>query len=252
MLLMVQPNVHSAIKRTEAASIKGLMFDVFGTVVDWRGSIIEEGRLLGKSKNLEVQWDGFADAWRAGYAPSMQRVRVGELQWSNLDEIHRMLLDKLLLDFEITGLNESEKDYLNRVWHRLKPWPDAVSGITRLRERFIVTTLSNGNVALLTNMAKNAHLPWDCILSSELVKHYKPDPEVYRMAADLLSLKPNQLMMVAAHKIDLHAAGALGFKTAFVSRPLEFGPHGKPDLTPDSSFDFSAKDLNDLADQLEL
>jgi len=245
--LQIEP---SAIKKTDVASIKALIFDVFGTVVDWRGSIIEEGKLFGKSRKLEVQWDKFADAWRAGYAPSMNRVRVGELRWMNLDEIHRMLLDKLLLDFKITGLSESEKVHLTRVWHRLKPWPDAVSGLTRLRERFIVATLSNGNVALLTNMAKNAHLPWDCILSSELVKHYKPDKEVYLMAAELLDLRSDQVMMVAAHKVDLHAARALGFKTAFVIRPLEFGVHGKPDLTPDPSFDFVAKDFNDLAGQL--
>jgi len=169
-----------------------------------------------------------------------------------LDEIHRMLLDELLLEFKITGLNESEKDHLNHVWHRLRPWPDSISGLTRLRKRFILATLSNGNVALLTNIAKNAGLPWDCILSAELVKHYKPDREVYQMAADLLGIRPDQMMMVAAHNSDLRAAREVGLRTAFVVRPMEFGAAGNPDLTPDSSFDLVATDFNDLSDQLGL
>lgn len=236
----------------DAASIKALTFDVFGTVVDWRGSILEEGTLFGKSKGLQVDWARFADAWRAGYKPSMDRVRQGELHWMNLDEIHRILLDELLLEFKITGLNESEKDYLNHVWHRLKPWPDSIRGLTRLRKRFILATLSNGNVALLANMAKNAGLPWDCVLSAELVKHYKPDREVYQMAADLLGLRPDQVMMVSAHKGDLRAAQEVGLRTAFVVRPMEFGAAGNPDLTPDSLFDLVATGFNDLADQLGL
>jgi 2-haloacid dehalogenase len=237
---------------SDASAIKALTFDVFGTVVDWRGSIIKEGRRFGKSRNLNVDWAKFADAWRAGYRPAMDRVGRGELPWMNLDAIHRMLLDDLLRAFNVVGLAEEDKDHLNCVWHRLKPWPDSVSGLKRLRKRFTIATLSNGNVALLTNMAKNAGLPWDCILSSELARHYKPDPIVYETAARFLGLRPEQMMMVAAHQQDLRAAKRVGFKAAFVLRPLEHGPDRKPDLTPDPSFDFVATDLNDLASQLQL
>jgi 2-haloacid dehalogenase len=236
----------------DTSSIEALTFDVFGTVVDWRGSIIEEGRRFGKSKNIDVDWAKFADGWRAGYRPAMDRVGRGELPWMNLDAIHRMLLDDLLGEFNIVDLTEGEKDHLNRVWHRLKPWPDSVSGLRRLRKRFTIATLSNGNVALLTNMAKNAGLPWDCILSSELARRYKTDPVVYQTAALLLGLEPEQVMMVAAHQQDLRAAKKAGFKAAFVLRPLEFGPERKPDLTPDPAFDFVAEDLNHLASQLGL
>ena len=234
----------------QTPSIKALVFDVFGTVVDWRGAIMREGAELGKAKGLEVDWARFADAWRSGYGPSMDRVRRGELPWTNLDALHRMILDRLLGEFHITGLNEAEKDHLNRVWHRLSPWPDAIEGLTRLRKQFVLATLSNGNVALLTNMARHAGLPWDCILSAELVKHYKPDPEVYQMAADLLGLRPNQVMMVAAHKGDLQAAKKVGLRTAFVMRPLEFGPVRKPDVAPDPSFDIHAADFRELAQKL--
>lgn len=237
-------------EKADLSSIKALTFDVFGTVVDWRTSIIREYTLLGKSKGISLAWGEFADAWRAGYAPAMDKVRNGELPWMNIDQIHRMILDDLLVNFAIKGLSESEKDEMNRVWHRLKPWPDAIRGLKRLRKRFMVATLSNGNISLLVNMAKNAGLPWDCILSSELAKHYKPDEEVYQTAADLLGLKPEQVMMVAAHKDDLYAARTVGFKTAFVLRPLEFGPEGKPDLITDPSFDLTATDFFDLADKL--
>ena len=180
----------------------------------------------------------------------MDRVRRGELPWANIDVLHRIILDRLLDEFEIPGLNEAEKDHLNRVWHRLMPWPDAINGLQRLRERFVVAALSNGNMALLTNMAKHAGLPWDCILSSELAKHYKPAPEVYQTAADLLGLSPNQVMMVAAHKHDLLGAQGVGFRTAFVFRPEEYGPRGHPDLEPHPSFDLRASDFNDLASKL--
>lgn len=236
--------------KADTSAVKALTFDVFGTVVDWRSSIIREGEQFGKAKGLKVDWAKFADTWRAGYAPSMARVRQGELPWTKLDALHRMILDKLLVDFGITGLSEAEKDHLNRVWHRLRPWPDAVTGLTRLRRRFIIAPLSNGNVSLMTNMAKNAGLPWDCILGAELAKHYKPDKEVYLTAAELLDLRPGEIMMVAAHQGDLRMSHSLGFKTAFVPRPMEFGPERKPDPTIDPSFDVVAKDFNDLAGKL--
>ena len=236
--------------KTDFFEIKALTFDVFGTVVDWRGSIIREGEAFGAAHGIDVDWEEFADKWRAGYGPSMNRVRKGELPWLNIDTLHRMILDELLDEFKIAGLSEAEKDHLNRVWHRLTPWSDAISGLQRLRERFIVAPLSNGNVALLTNMAKHAELPWDCILSSELAKHYKPDPEVYQTAADLLGLAPNQVMMIAAHPGDLLASAAVGFKTGFVPRPEEYGPHRNRNLEYDASFDVIANDFNDLASQL--
>lgn len=230
--------------------IKALTFDVFGTVVDWRGSIIRECTEFGKTRGLEVDWAQFADEWRGGYRPSMDRVRRGELPWTKIDVLHRMILEELLEKYRISGLSEAEKDHLNRVWHRLHPWPDAVPGLTRLRKRFVLATLSNGNVALLTNMAKHAGLPWDCIISAELARHYKPDPEAYQVAADLLDLRPEQIMMVAAHKSDLRAAKGVGFKAAFVPRPLEFGPQHPVDTSPDPAFEIHASDFLDLAKQL--
>jgi len=234
----------------DISAVKALTFDVFGTVVDWRGSLIRDGMAFNAARGLSVDWARFADEWRAGYAPSMDRVRRGELPWTNIDALHRMVLDTLLEKYRITDLSEADKEHLNRVWHRLTAWPDAVAGLTRLRARYVLATLSNGNVALLTNMAKYAGLPWDCILSGELMKHYKPDPEVYQTAASLLGLRPEQVMMVAAHKGDLRAAQAVGLQTAFVPRPMEHGPGRTPDLTPDPAFTVHAVDFNDLAAQL--
>ena len=239
-----------AAQGSKARNVKALTFDVFGTVVDWRTSIIREGELLSIEKGLDVDWANFADRWRSGYGPAMRRVRSGELPWTKIDDLHRMILDDLLPEFGITGLSEREIDHLNRVWHRLIPWPDTVSGLNRLRSRYILSTLSNGNVSLLVNMAKNAGLPWDVVLSAELAGRYKPDLEVYRKAADLLSLAPENVMMVAAHRGDLHAAGSVGFKTAFVMRPLEYGPGRTVTLDPSDNFDFVAKDFMDLATQL--
>lgn len=230
--------------------IDALVFDVFGTVVDWRGSITREGRALGERKGIKFNWARFANAWRAGYRPAMDRVRNGDLPWMNIDQLHRVILDELLAKFKIEGLTEEEKDHLNRAWHRLKPWPDSVRGLKRLKSKFIISTLSNGNVALLTNMAKNAGLPWDCIISAELFNHYKPDPEAYRGAAKLLGLPCERVMLVAAHKDDLLAAQACGLKTAFVIRPKEMPPNAKVDLTPDSRFDYNANSFVELADQL--
>ena len=245
--------LHSVVDSTAAqtsASPKALVFDVFGTVVDWRTSVAAEVDALAKRKGFTVDGAKFADAWRAGYAPSMNRVRTGELPWTRLDTLHRMTLDRILTEFSIPGLTEAEKNELNRAWHRLRPWPDSVSGLTRLKKKFIIAPLSNGNIALMTDMARNAGLPWDCVLGAELVRHYKPDREVYQSAADFLDLQPADVMMVAAHLGDLRAAKTVGLKTAFVARPLEYGPAGKPDLKADASVDLSATDFNDLAARL--
>ena len=233
-----------------APEVKALVFDVFGTVVDWRGSITREARELARRRKLKLDAAAFADAWRAGYRPAMARVRSGELPWTKIDALHRMILDGMLARFGLQGLDEAELDHLNRVWHRLEPWPDARKGLAALKRRHVIATLSNGNVALLTNMAKHARLPWDCILSAEVVRHYKPDPETYLGAADLLGVKPHELMMVAAHKDDLHAARACGLKTAFVPRPREYGPTVKVDTSREPAFDLHARDFNDLARQL--
>jgi 2-haloacid dehalogenase len=231
-------------------AVKALVFDTFGTVVDWRTSVAHEVEALAKRKGVTVDGPKFADAWRAGYGPSMNRVRSGELPWTKLDVLHRMILETILGGFGLAGLSETEKDTLNRAWHRLTPWPDAVGGLTRLKKKFIIAPLSNGNISLMTDLAKHGGLPWDCILGAELARHYKPDREVYQSAADFLDLKPSAIMMVAAHLADLHAAKGAGLTTAFVARPLEFGPNGKPDLIADPSIDLAAKDFIDLAAQL--
>jgi 2-haloacid dehalogenase len=230
--------------------VKALVFDVFGTVVDWRGSIIREGTQWGKGRGLEVDWARFADRWRAGYAPAMDRVRRGALPWMKIDAIHRMILSELLEEFAIPGLTGEEKDHWNRVWHRLAPWPEAVAGLTRLKQSYIIATLSNGNVSLLVDMAKSAGLPWDMVLSAELFHHYKPDRETYLGAADLLGCKPAELMMVAAHPGDLRAASVCGLRTALVPRPLEHGPAGKPEAASGGPFDVVARDFLELAEKL--
>lgn len=234
----------------EIEQIEALTFDVFGTVVDWRSSIIREGEALGRAKGLEVDWVAFADAWRGRYTPSMDRVRHGEMPWTKLDDLHRMSLDGLLEEFAVTGLSEAEIDHFNRAWHRLEPWPDVVEGLTRLKPRFILATLSNGNISLMVNLARHAGLPWDAILGAELAEHFKKDPEVYLKAADCLSLRPEQCLMVAAHNDDLQVAASLGFRTAFVGRPTEYGPHQSKDFAAEHDFDVIADSFIDLADHL--
>jgi 2-haloacid dehalogenase len=232
------------------SAVKALTFDVFGTVVDWRGSIAREMRDIARDKKLRVNAVKFADAWRAGYRPAMNRVSRGELPWTKIDDLHRIILDDILAKFKITSLSEDEKVNLNRAWHRLKPWPDSVRGLKRLKKKFTIATLSNGNVALLNNMAKNAGLPWDLILSAEIFHHYKPDPEAYLGAADILGLKPSEVMMVAAHKDDLRHAAQQGLRTALVLRPNEYGKGKHPDLSAEPAFDINASDFNNLAEQL--
>lgn len=229
------------------AALKALTFDVFGTVVDWRGSIVREVAALA----LPVDPARFADAWRAGYQPAMQTVRDGRSPWAPLDVLHRRILDSLLEQFQIPHLTESQKVHLNRVWHRLDPWPDAASGLARLRQNYICASLSNGNVSLLIDLARHGKLPFDCILSAELYRAYKPDPAVYLGAAATLDCAPAQMLMVAAHKSDLLAARALGCKTAFVERPLEHGPNGPADAGREDWMDIYAQDFHDLARQLE-
>jgi 2-haloacid dehalogenase len=233
-----------------AGRTKALVFDTFGTVVDWRGSIIAEGTAWGKARQVNVDWARFADRWRDGYAPAMDRVRKGELPWTKLDALHRMVLEEALKEFGINGLTEEEKDHWNRVWHRLKPWPDSVAGLARLKKKYTIAPLSNGNVSLLADMAKNAGLPWDLILSAELARHYKRDREAYLTAVELLSLNPDEVMMAAAHSDDLRAARSNGLRTGFIYRPNERGPGGRADQAKPGEFDVVARDMLDLASQL--
>ncbi len=226
---------------------KILAFDVFGTVVDWHGSIAAEAARI----NLPVDPNVFASAWRDGYKPAMARVRSGELGWTKIDDLHRMILNQVLEQFKIDSLSEAQKRDLNLVWHRLKPWADTVEGLTRLKKQFTIVTLSNGNLGLLANMAKNAQLPWDLILSAEVFRHYKPDPETYLGVASTFDVQPEEVMLVAAHKDDLAAASKLGLQTAFVERPREFGPtHQRNDFQVEEWVDYHASDFNALADQL--
>ena len=244
------PTMALAADDSVANTVKALTFDVFGTVVDWYGSIIREGQLLAARKGYDVDWAQFATSWRSGYGPAMNKVRTGEMPWTKIDDLHRMILDDLVEEYKLTGMTEAELVHFNEAWHRLSPWPDTVAGLNKLKTKYVITTLSNGNVSLLTHMAKNGGLPWDAILSAELSGHYKPDPEAYLKAADLLSLRPDQVMMVAAHPGDLRAAARTGLRTAYVIRPLERGPGRQVNRNPDGEFDYTAEDFNDLARQL--
>jgi len=230
--------------------VRALVFDVFGTCVDFRGSIIRQLRAFGLKHGLKADWGRFTDDWRAGYRPAMDRVSSGELPWTRIDDLHRLILDELLVKYGFTSLTEEEKIRMNQVWHRLKPWPDTVPGLKRLKKRYTIATLSNGNVALLVNMAKFGGLPWDCIFSAETFHHYKPEPETYLGAARLLDLQPEEVMMVAAHKHDLRNAARCGLQTAFVRRPHEYGRNSNKDLADDPAFTLNADDFRDLARQL--
>ena len=231
--------------------VRALVFDVFGTVVDWRSSVIAELEGLGRTRNLSRNWAEFADVWRQGYGDGMRRINDGADSWVTVDVIHRRKLDQLLRQFEVPGLKEDEIDHLNRIWHRLSPWPESVEGLARLKARYIVSTLSNGGVGLLVNMAKFGGLPWDCVLSAEMFGRYKPDPRVYAGAARLLGLAPDEVGMVAAHGHDLLGAQAAGLRTIFVPRPDEYGPE-KAFMLPEAidTFDVVADDFVELANRL--
>lgn len=229
---------------TSRASV--LAFDVFGTVVDWHGSIAREVQTLHPS----VNGSEFALAWRAGYRPAMARVMSGELGWTLIDDLHRMVLDGILPQFGLAELNEAERQQLNRAWHRLDPWPDVLAGLTRLKSRYTICTLSNGNIGLLTHMAKRAGLPWDCVLSAEVFRAYKPDPATYLGVARVFDLPPGEVMLVAAHQDDLAAARACGLQTAYIERPAEFGAAQPKDVSPDPVNTWHARDFLELADQL--
>jgi 2-haloacid dehalogenase len=230
--------------------LRALTFDVFGTTVDWRSGVAAEARRLGTLHGVQADWEQLADAWRALYGPSMDRVRRGELPWTNFDRLHRLSLDQVLLDLGVEGFDMAAREELTVAWERLPPWLDSIPGLERLSRRFTVATLSNGNRSQQTALIRYGGLPFQRVLSAEDVRHYKPDPEVYLGAVSSLGLEANQVMMVAAHKSDLRAAQAVGLRTAFVERPLEKGPGGGADLLPDPLADMQASDFMDLADKL--
>ena len=230
---------------------KMLTFDVFGTVVDWYSSIQAEGHALGKTLGLpDVDWGAFALAWRRRYGPSMEPVRTGERGWVKLDVLHRENLIATLDEFGVR-LDASTLDHFNRVWHRLTPWPDSPTGLARLKTKFILATLSNGHVELIVNMAKNGNLPWDVVLGAEPTQSYKPHPDTYTRSAAIMGLEPADCMMVAAHPGDLEAAAALGFATAYVHRPDEFGPDRTVDEPAPNTFDYQTHSMDELATALD-
>lgn len=233
------------------SQIKAIVFDTFGTVVDWRGSIIDDLSSWGARVGLDVDWADLADRWRGRYAPQMDRVRTGELPWTNLDELHLESLHAVFAEMKIPVLNEEQMMHVNKVWHRLKGWSDSSAGLYRLKRKFVIGPLSNANVAILVNMAKHADLPWDNIFCSELFQHYKPDPETYLGACKLMYLRPEEVMMCAAHNYDLAAAREQGLRTAFIPRLTEHGLGQTTDLAPDQDWDYVAADLNDLASRLD-
>lgn len=231
--------------------LKAVLFDVFGTVVDWRSSLIDDLSAWGAAEHPGVDWTGLVDAWRHAYAPSMQEVRSGALPWTTLDTLHRRTLERIGPAFGLTGLSDAAWDHVNRGWHRLRPWPDSVAGLQAIKADYIISPLSNGNVSLLVNLARHAGLPWDTVLCAEVFEHYKPDPETYLGACRLLSLEPAEVMLCAAHNSDLAAAQALGLATAFIPRPTEYGPHQRRDFDAEGGWDVVAPDLIALADFLK-
>lgn len=231
--------------------IRAVLFDVFGTVVDYRESIIREGKRWNKQKGVNINWSALADDWRSAYQPAINQILSGDKEWKPLDDLHREELDRLAFHYDLFCFTEEEMSVINKVWHRLEPWGDSVVGLEKLRQHFIISPLSNGNAALLTNMAKNNHLPWDLILSPEFIKSYKPDPAVYQMAFHFLDLDPSEIVMAAAHPSDLRAAEAQGMKTAYIYRPLEHGVNNfKAVIEPEEGCDYTARDIVDLANQL--
>ncbi len=230
--------------------VKAIVFDTFGTVVDWRSSLIADFSTWGAARFPAADWPGLVDAWREAYKPSMDEVRRKVRPWTNLDDLQRDSLRPLAPRFGLAGLTPGEAEYMIRGWHRLDPWPDAVAGLTRLRTKYIIGPLSNGNVALLVNMARRAGLPWDMVFATELFRHYKPDPETYLGAAGLLGLAPGEVMMAAAHNNDLHAARACGLRTCFFARPTEYGPLQSRDFAADSDWDVVAADIGDVATRM--
>ena len=232
-----------------AAGVKALVYDVFGTCVDWRTGVARDAERILKPLGYKIDWLAFADAWRALYQPSMEEVRSGRQPFVTLDILHRRMLDQIRPKFGLEKLANQVADDLNLAWHRLDTWPDTVPGFVRLKRKFILAPCSNGNIALMVDIARRNSIPWDAILGSELARDFKPKPAVYLMTAAALNLHPNEVMMVAAHSDDLRQAASNGLRTAHVARPGENGP-GTGESAPRVPVDFAAKSMEDLARQL--
>lgn len=227
--------------------VRALLFDTFGTVVDWRGGLISSMTAWGTARGVTADWPGLVDAWRGAYRPSMDSVRTGEREWADLDVLQRESLEELAPKFGAVGLDDAALGELVAMWHELPPWPDSVDGLRRIQSRYMIAPLSNGHVALLVRMAKAAGIPWDTVFGADVFRHYKPDPETYLGAAALLGCKPAEVLMVAAHPSDLDAAAACGLRTCYVSRPFEYGPQRRENKPPAGRFDLMADDLRELA-----
>ena len=232
------------------SNIKALLFDVFGTVVDWRGSITRDMQRFGEEHHIHQDWQQFALDWRALYQPAMETIRSGDRGYVKLDQLHRENLQQLVVDYQLDGLEEQQLEQINRAWHRLQPWADSLPGMNRLRKNYVLGSLSNGNVELMVNMARHSGIPWDMILGSETAQGYKPQDKVYLHSAAMLGLEPEHCMMVAAHNDDLYAARSLGFKTAYINRPYEYGDGQINDLKAEEDWDITAEYMTDIADEL--
>ncbi len=231
--------------------VKAVLFDTFGTIVDWRSSIARESTLLANANDIaNFDGDGFARAWRAGYRPGMAEVTAGKRPWISIDVIHRERLDEILPQFGLSMLTEVERDHLNRAWHRLTPWPDSVAGLQRIKSKYLISPLSNGSVVLLSTMAKRAGIPWDFIFSSDMHLAYKKNPVVYRNAIRLLGMAPDEIMMIAAHNADLEAARNEGMRTGYINRPTEYGVDQTVDFEATSDWDIIANSVEEVADAL--
>jgi len=231
--------------------VKALLFDTFGTIVDWRGSVARQIERLGRDRNFAVDGDAFARAWRAGYRPGMAPVIAGERPWTPIDVIHRERLDVILETFGIGEyFDEAARRDLNRAWHRLDPWPDSIPGLLRLKNGYVIGPLSNGSTMLLANMAKRAGIPWDLIMSSDVTRAYKRHPDAYLNACAGLGLETREVMMCAAHNDDLEAARSHGMRTAYINRPYEYGPDQKADFEATENWDIVTDGVGGIADAL--
>ncbi|MEV0029013.1 haloacid dehalogenase type II [Nocardia sp. NPDC050793] len=230
--------------------VEALLFDVQGTATDFHSTVLGALRTASAGRHPGVDWAEFVDRWRAAYFDVLRKTKTDKDEWTTVHSVYRDALDRLLIDYGVTDFDDTEREDLARAWQRIVPWPDAVAGLARLKMRYTLATLSNADVAAVVNISKLSGLPWDAIFTAEMAGAFKPDPATYRMAATYLGLAPEQIMMVACHKYDIRAAGALGFRTAFVARPLEFGAGGIVDVEYEDEFDVNARDFLDLADQL--
>jgi 2-haloacid dehalogenase len=238
------------VPRHDEAVVKALLFDVQGTATDFHSTVCDEGRRIGAGRYPEADWPDVVRRWRAGYFSALEGAQSRRGGWVSVHSVYREALETVLDECGLSGFTDAEREELTLAWQHLKPWPDVVPGLTRLKGAFTLATLSNADVSAVINISKRAGLPWDAVFAAEMAGVFKPDPAIYRMAATYLGLNPAEIMMVASHKYDIRAAGGLGFRTAFVARPLEFGVDGDADVAYSDEFDINASDFLDLADQL--